>query len=235
LCECVTIHFCYDPMNTSLRSTIVLLFLFPASQFFAARSASAQSIWKYFSRPDIGAGISGFTSNVVSHQNGVDLNSTASVGHYGGMVDFNFPIQEVFPHASVGLMPGIALGISPNTQSDFTSNQQSADITFPIFATFKFNNDATWKGNDGTAVGFTGGIGYMYHMFLSIQGDADSHSFGNPAWMAEINLGERHSSFGLLKFRYVHAIGSGYNATTNGVTETIDNPSAIYIIMTLGY
>ncbi len=200
-----------------------------------AQAASAQSVWKYMSRPDLTVGISAYNTTASGHTPGIDYQSHDGYAHYGAMFNFNIPFYELSQRASVGFMPGVALGISPTSQSDFGDTPQSADLSLPWFATFKYNNDATWKGGEGFQIGAAAGIGYSYHLFWAWGGYDDSHNFGNPCWMAELNFGERHSSIGILKIRYIGAIGSGYSSVTSTSSQTVDQGGSIYVGITYNY
>ena len=228
-------------MKKCARSVVAVLILLSLT---TRGSAQSTSVWKYMSRPDVTVGITGYDANAKGFaQPDIDYDSHNGYAHYGLMANFNIPFYELSQAAAFGFMPGLSLGISPQESSELLGDApQSADLSLPWFVTFKYNNDATWKGGEGFQIGAAAGIGYSYHFFAAWGGYDNSHDFGNPVWMAELNFGERHSSIGVLKIRYIAAIGKGFSSSTpSGVqsppfnTEAIDEMGGVYIGIALNY
>lgn len=179
--------------------------------------ASAQSFWRYFERPDFGGGLI-FYDYEAKERITSDPNSDESVKrtftHYAALGGFNFPIVALGDNMSVGINPGLGFSATPSGDFYGGSSTSFLAIEVPWYATLKLGADATYKGST-FPIGGTIGIGYHYSYIVN-ESSILTHGIGTPSLMAEVSFGKR-KSWGLLKLRYTHDLGSH--------TSDFSNPS----------
>jgi len=215
-----------------------LLLVVVAVMWCSTNTTHAQSIWKYFSRPDFG--VDGFFYKIdeTGQGPGVDYNSTLLILHWGMSAGFNLPFYQLGEHWSLGINPNVGIGIG-SSQYDWAGNSGTASLSLevPVFVTMKLGTDATWLGSK-TAVGGTVGIGYQYSDFISLSGST-SYDYALPTFMLEVNFGVRRTSPGLIKIRYTANLGSYVYRDEyddgEAFVEDRFHQSAVHLIFTPAY
>lgn len=195
-----------------------------------AYSQSA-SIWKHFLRPDVALDVYFYSLAESDTAATNDLDSRSNLLHLGASVGLNLPFVEIADDFTAGLNPNIGITSSISAMTPILT------LEVPIYATLKYNTDATWAGSKGV-VGLSAGIGYHHAAFVFVE-SGTVVDFGMPTFMAELNFGKRRSSMGLIKLRYTSSIGSHTelfpddNGGQDG--QIVFTRSAFHLLFTPGY
>ncbi|MCB0712990.1 MAG: hypothetical protein KDD67_11730 [Ignavibacteriae bacterium] len=183
-------------MPTKLRRVVGIVLLgFTLTSTFATQ-AEAQEFWNHFLRPDIGGAL--YFYNLSDSSNTEEYNFV----HLGFLVGLNLPIVPLAENLSVGLNP--SLGLSAQLTGYDASGVLSLEV--PVYATLKYNTDASWKGSKAP-VGFSAGLGVQSSNLLFTYSGITA-SYLVPSYLLEINFGSRRGNKGLYKLRWTSYIGS---------------------------
>lgn len=198
----------------------------------SAISASAQkpSVWKHITRPDWGldAHFYSIADSDTTPKNDVDRRADRM--QFGVSLGLNLPFIEIADNFTAGLNPNIGVGASL-----ISFDYPSFSFELPVYATLKYGNDATWAGSK-SYIGAAVGIGYHYNALFFVSGVTTA--FGLPSLMAELSIGKRRSSLGLIKLRYTTSLGSHTEEyTSNGqvVGRMVVTQHAFHILFTPAY
>lgn len=165
----------------------------------APSTGSRPSLWRYFGRYDVGMGLHFHTLAIREDVPASNVNERADFIGLSATIGVNLPI--------VHLSDQMTLCLSPIAEASKIMNSEyenAATLEFTGYAALKYGTDATWAGvNSG--IGITAAFGYR-HTILFVP--ARPYSFGLPNVMAEVSLGKRRSTLGLVKLRYSMSLGS---------------------------
>jgi hypothetical protein len=203
-----------------------------ACALLSATAASAQkpSVWKHITRPDWGLDAHFYSIADSDTTPKSDVDRRADRIQIGSSLGLNLPFIEIADNFTAGLNPNIGLGASFLSFDD-----PSFSFELPIYATLKYGNDATWAGSK-SYIGAAIGIGYHYNALLFMSGTTTG--FGLPSVMAELSIGKRRSSLGLIKLRYTTSLGSHTEEyTSNGVVvgRMVVTQHAFHLLFTPAY
>lgn len=220
-----SIYFSSKPVKNTLLCGL-------ACALLSAMAAHAQkpSVWKHITRPDIGLSLHMYSIADSDTTPKNDVDRRADRVQFGSALGLNLPFVEIASNLTAGLNPNIGLGVSIN---DMYS--PSISIEVPVYATLKYGTDATWAGSK-SYIGAAVGIGYHYNALFFTSGT--SVGFGLPSLMAELSIGKRRSTIGLLKFRYTASLGSHTEEyTSNGqvVGRMVVTQHAFHLLFTPAY
>jgi hypothetical protein len=193
----------------------------------APTAGSRPSLWRYFSRLDMGLGLhihTNATAEDLPSSNVVDQVDIVALGVTFGV---NLPMVYLSDQMTLGLNPNIDLARILNA-----SGGESISVEATGYATLKYGTDATWAGvNSG--FGFAAGFGYRHSVLIY---PARVFGYGLPNVLAEISIGKRRSTLGLVKLRYSMSIGSyDYEIDYNDggpVQHTFFSNHAFHILLT---
>lgn len=215
-------------MRSALTTCLLLLFT-------CVHQLPAQSVWKHFSRPDIGAVLYGYNYQETRSNKWENSHSDISLPHVGMIVGFNLPFVPLADNLSLGLNPSVAIAFA--NRSDFygASETVMGSLEVPWYATIKYGTDATYKGTQ-FPLGVSLGIGYQYSYAFAFSGGF-SEGFGLPSVMAEVNFGKRKTWPGLVKLRYTTTLGSAeFDYSTSSTEHKLSiKHSGFHLIVVPGY
>ncbi len=178
------------------RSPFGLKFLLCTLFLCSGVQAGAQDFWKHFLRPDVGAALYFYN---LSDTGGVD---EYNLVHLGALFGLNLPIVPIADNLAFGLNP--SLGFSAQLTGYGESGVFALEV--PVYATLKYNTDATWKGSK-SPVGFSAGIGAQSSNLIFLNSGITA-SYLVPSYQLEVNMGSRRGDGGLYKLRWTSYIGS---------------------------
>lgn len=210
-----------------MRILSLLLFVL-ASTTLRAQSVS---VWKHVMRPDFSFDLYFYSLADSDTTPKNDRDARIDLLHWGSSTGMNLPFVEIADDLTAGLSPNVGLTLA------LSSVVPAVTLELPVYATLKFNTDATWKGSK-TPVGLSAGIGYHHTVYGLVKGGTFV-SFGRPVIMAELNFGKRRSEMGLIKFRYTQALGSHtevFPGTSGGQDgQIVFTRSGFHLIFTPAY
>lgn len=222
-------------MKSIARSSL-LPALFPAVALAAMLLANraecrGQSVWKFFSRPDVGLSL-----NFYRFTNPADREEYFDLLHASGQIGFNLPVIRPAENLSFGINPALGLSgqLLGDTYNPYTGQLSSSTLAVeaPVHATVKLNTDASWKGSKA-GVGFTAGIGAQYNAFFFLHSGVNT-GYIQPSYLLEINFGSRRGDIGLIKLRWTSYIGEN-EADFGDDLRSLIRQSAVNLLWTPGY
>lgn len=187
----------------------LLSFLLPGVLLLCAdhRSCTGQEFWRHFGRPDLGFSVNFYR---LTNPDETEDEDEFNLIHMCPQIGLNIPIIPLAEHLRIGLNPGVGLSAQPfgDTYDPFTGDLTSSTLAIevPLYATLKFNTDATWKGSKST-FGCAAGIGAHYNAFFFLRSGVNAGYF-QPSYMLEANFGSRRGKGGLFKLRWTSYIGT---------------------------
>lgn len=205
-------------MNRMVLAAVALLLL-------GGSTLHAQSIWRHFTRPDLGGGLYFY-----SIRNKDLPEAEYNTVHYGFLGGFNLPFLEIADDFTAGFNPSLGLSVAA-TNSYGGSSSMAVEV--PLFATLKYNTDATWKGSK-TPVGFSVGLGY-HHTGFFFPDAGEFLSIGAPAYMLEFNFGVRRGF--LTKIRWTSWLGDIEAPLSEGIDPPtlVFSQSALHLVLVPSY
>ncbi len=161
-----------------------------------------------------------------------DQFDTTVVLMLGGEAGLNIPLYRPADNMAFGLNPQI--GLSTDLSASLGASYSSIlNISFPLYATFKLNTDASKRGTKAS-FGFTVGAGVHYTGSYYINSDV-TIGYLAPAALAEINFGSRRGKSGLFKIRYTAQLTSTEVEIPEFNQSTFFREQGVHLVWTPGY
>ena len=209
-----------DPFRRLFGATLLCSLLLA----IASTEARGQEFWNHFLRPDLGANLTFY--RITDPQETFEYN----IVNMGGLIGLNLPVVPLADNLALGINPSI--GVSIELTGTGYSDVMSLEV--PVYATLKYNTDATWKGSKAP-VGFSAGLGAHSSNLLFVSSEVTA-SYLVPSYMVEVNFGSRRGNAGLYKVRWTSYIGSYAESLEEFDDEyLVFNQMAIHLLWVPGY